>query len=207
MPSPLSVKKNNYLDNPKKSDIFTPEWLSKWLHEIVVESKMKTDVILDPAIGGGSLTKWFENSLIIGIDINPNAACCANKFMHGKFEEIEHWAHETPDLIIVNPPFNSASGRKLYPEVFLRKIHELFGSKIPVIMIAPFGILLNQRLKSARWKYLRDNWEITSIISLPIDTFENVLFHVEIVCFNTSGMKPHYFIPEENLPQKENDKL
>jgi len=206
MPSPLSVRKNNYIDNPKRSDIYTPEWLSEWLYKIVIDSGMKIDVILDPAIGGGSLTKWFTNSLIIGIDINLNASCYADKFMHGKFEEIEKWAHEIPDLIIVNPPFNGASGKKLYPEVFLRKIQELFGNKIPVIMITPMGFLLNQKLKSVRWKYLRDNWEITSIISLPIDTFENVLFHVEIVCFNTDGMKPHYFMPEEILPQKENNK-
>ena len=43
--------------------------------------------------------------------------------------------------------------------------------------------------------WLRDKYpEITTIISLPVDTFDDVLFHTEIICFNTDKMKPHYFL-------------
>lgn len=209
MASPLSVKRNNYIDNPKPSDIYTPEWLSKWLFKLVFNSGMNWKLILDPAIGAGSLTNPFRehDCSIIGFDINPESEQYCDFWCCKKFEDITvddfnnlGLGDYKPDLIIVNPPFNSASGRKLYPEVFLRKIHELFGNKIPVIMIVPMGMRLNQRLKSSRWKYIRDNWKINSIISLPIDIFDDVLFHAEILCFNVSGMEPCYFIPDEIIP-------
>jgi hypothetical protein len=204
MPSPLSVNKNNYFDKPKPSDIYTPEWLSKWLYELVSQSGMKKEVVLDPAIGQGSLTKWFKRSgsHIIGCDVDDNSAFFTDKFIHGKFEDIKVWGDKIPDFIIVNPPFNSASGRKLYPEVFLRKIDELFGHEIPVIMIVPMGLRLNQRLKSSRWRYIRNNWKINTIISLPIDAFDGVLFHAEILGFNVTGMNPSYFLPDEIIPME-----
>ena len=211
MASPLSVKKNNYLDNPKKSDIYTPAWLSQWIYDLVEKSGMKKDVVLDPAIGMGSLTNPFKEngSYILGIDIDVNSMSVGNWGYNGKFEDITEgdWNLATSfakkkdvDIIVCNPPFNSASGRKLYPEVFLKKIEDMFGNKIPVIMIVPMGMRLNQRLKSSRWKYIRDNWKICSIISLPIDVFDNVLFHAEILCFNVTGMEPCYFIPEPIIP-------
>jgi type I restriction enzyme M protein len=62
-------------------------------------------------------------------------------------------------------------------------------------MICPFGYRLNQKLKSKRWKEIRDNLPpITTIISLPLDIFPNVEFHTEILCFNTNKLKPHYFL-------------
>lgn len=207
MANPLNVKRNNYIDNPKKSDIYTPEWLSKWLFKLVFNSGMNYKIILDPAIGEGSLTNSFRDRdcCVIGFDINPESEQYCDFWLCKKFEDItkeEIKDIPKPDLIMVNPPFNSASGRKLYPEVFLRKIEELYGSKIPVIMIAPMGLLLNQRLKSARWRYIRDNWEITSIIALPIDVFDNVLFHTQIVCFNTTGIPPFSFIPDSIIPSE-----
>ena len=56
MASPLSVKKNNYFENPKRSDIYTPLWLSEYIYDVVKQSGMKTNIIFDPAIGAGSLT-------------------------------------------------------------------------------------------------------------------------------------------------------
>jgi type I restriction enzyme M protein len=207
MGSPLSVKKNNYLDNPKKSDIHTPEWLSKWLYDEVVKSGMKRKLIFDPSIGGGALTNPYrENgSIIMGCDIEEQSKDNADYFCHGKFEDLtlEDYMYNfpgVPDLIVVNPPFNSATGRKLYPEVFLRKIDEVFGTEIPVIMICPMGMTLNQRLKSARWKYIRNNWKLTTYIPLPIDVFDNVLFHAQILCFNIPLMPACLWIPEEIIP-------
>lgn len=215
MASPLSVNKNNYFDKPKKSDIYTPVWLSKWLYQLIESSGINRNIVFDPAIGGGSLTNPFKESgsFVVGADINPNSKQCCDIFMHGKFEELDEWLGNSPDLIVCNPPFNSASGRKLYPEVFLKHIETLFGAKIPLIMICPMGFLLNQRLKSTRWKYIRDNWEVTTIIPLTIDTFDKVvdhieelsesdkkvLFHCQIVCFNIPQLKPVYFIPEDVL--------
>jgi hypothetical protein len=206
----VSVNKNNYFDNPKHNDIRTPKWLGDWLYKDIIRTAgLNMDYILDPAIGEGALTNPFKchpglcghNSYIIGIDIDEIGQHHCDEFVHGKFEDIEKWDGYTPDIIVVNPPFNSASGRKLYPEVFLKKIGKLFGVKIPVMMIVPMGFLLNQRIKSSRYRYLRDNWEISSIVALPIDTFlkedgSPVLFHSEIIFFNFPNLKPYYFLPE-----------
>jgi len=204
LPSPLSVRKNNYLENPKKSDIYTPEWLSKQIYNIITDNEaIKIGWVLDPAIGMGSLTKPFKEhgSRILGVDINPLSSeyCEDNMFICGKFEDVDKHLL-TPELIICNPPFNSASGRKLYPEVFIRTIEKKYGNKIPVVMIVPMGFRLNQRISSGRWKYLKENWDITSIISLPIDAFPDVLFHSEVLIFNYSywGLKSHYFIEKED---------
>lgn len=120
-------------------------------------------------------------------------------FYKGKFEN-STYPFEYPDLVICNPPFNGHSGKKLYPEIFLEHIFKLFGPKIPVVLFAPMGLRLNQRQKSKRWHWLRDcGAEITSIISLPLDVFEGVEFHNEILIFNIKGLKPHYFLPEKYL--------
>ena len=99
MASPLSVKKNNYLDNPKKSDIHTPEWLAHWLYEEICKSGMKKDIILDPSIGSGALTNDFKKSgsQIIGIDIlDPPTEPIADHYIQGKFEKIEDWDLSIP---------------------------------------------------------------------------------------------------------------
>jgi type I restriction enzyme M protein len=36
--------------------------------------------------------------------------------------------------------------------------------------------------------------EITSIVSLPKDVFENILFHSEVLIFNMPQLKGHYFV-------------
>jgi hypothetical protein len=216
MPSPLSVKRNNFLENPKRSDIYTPPWLSRQIFNIVRGGMpdFRRELVFDPAIGGGSLTQPFRDAgaRVVGGDVNPQSSEHADLFFYGPFESLtrDAWgdgmlAHyqsmgvrsadwlARPTLVVCNPPFNAASGRKLYPEVFLRHIDEVFDSLTPTVMIAPMGMRLNQRTKSARWRYMRDNWEITSILALPIDAFPGVLFHCEVLFFNVPGIKPHYF--------------
>jgi type I restriction enzyme M protein len=84
--------------------------------------------------------------------------------------------------------------------VFLEHIIELFGKDIPVALFVPMGFRLNQRRKSKRWRWLRDcGAKITSIMSLPLDIFEGVEFHNEIIIYNVAGLEPHYFLPEEYL--------
>jgi len=54
---------------------------------------------------------------------------------------------------------------------------------------------LNQKVNSKRWRKIRDNYPpIKSIISLPLDIFEETLYHCEIVCFNCDLFEPHYFL-------------
>ena len=95
----------------------------------------------------------------------------------------------------MNPPFNIGSGRKLSVEVFMDKVLSLVDNEIPIIMICPMGFRLNQRIKSKRWRKIRDNYpEISSIISLPLDIFDDTLYHSEIICFNCDRFNPHYFL-------------
>jgi len=212
MPSPLTVSRNNYKDNPKSSSIETPPKLALYLCQLVEGSELglcrprKGMMVYDPAVGAGNLVRPFKGAgwAVWGSDIvTDGIGLKYGTFIKSRFEDITwHITWPTPDLIICNPPFNSAPGRQLYPEVFLKHIDKLFGRLIPVIMVVPMGVRLNQRLKSSRWKYLRDTWRIDSILSLPIDIFKKsdglpVLFHAEVLFFNFEGLKPHYFLPDE----------
>jgi type I restriction enzyme M protein len=48
---------------------------------------------------------------------------------------------------------------------------------------------------SKRWRAFCDGHypQISSIVALPKDIYDNVLFHSEILIFNIDGLKPHYF--------------
>ena len=100
------------------------------------------------------------------------------------------------DLCIFNPPFSLDNGKKeLAAETFLDKVIELCGNKIEIIMICPMGFRLNQTIRSKRLNKMKNIYpEISSIISLPVDTFENTNFHTEILCYNTPYLKAHYFV-------------
>ena len=195
MSLPYSVKNNNYHKNQKNSTIYTPNSVSKYLYEIL-HTHINPKVILDPSIGQGSLIKPWRNKkcTIIGIDIDKRSKNYCDKFIHSKFEDVESWPHKIPDLILCNPPFNGAAGRKLYSEVFLRQIVGLFGNKVPVVLFAPMGFRLNLTVNSSRWNWLINTIDISSIISLPKNCFNEVIFHTEILVFNVPKLKPHYFL-------------
>ena len=128
--------------------------------------------IFDPAIGSGRLTDpWYDAGRFIwGCDIVDAGARC-HYFDECRFETFPA-SQGRPDLVLCNPPFNGAEGGKLYPEVFLGRILDLFGVHLPTVLFAPMGLRLNQRRKSKRWRWLRDRGrKITSIVSLPLDTF------------------------------------
>jgi type I restriction enzyme M protein len=189
------MKRNNYKLKPKNSTVYTPSEVSQYLYDII-SCHIKPKVIFDPSIGKGSLTKpWESKSVkIIGSDINAKSKNYCDTFLRSKFEDIEDWPYRNPDLILCNPPFNAAKGRKLYPEIFLRHIVRLFGNNVPIVLFAPMGFRLNQTMRSSRWNWLKDNLEISSIISLPTDCFDGVKFHSEILIFNIPQLKPHYLV-------------
>jgi type I restriction enzyme M protein len=165
----------------KRSDTPTPIWLCDFLHNILSVKEYPT--ILDCCAGDKRLTNNFKNSNIINYEI----------------KEGTNFLEETNpikcDLVIMNPPFNIGTGRKLAVEVFMDKVIELVGKDVPIVLITPMGYRLNQRKNSARWKKMRDTYpKITSIISLPLDCFEDTLFHCEVICYNTPYLDPHYFV-------------
>ena len=208
--NPLTVKRNDYLKNKKNSTIYTPTGVSQFLYDILrptvrsqstVSDLRYTGIIFDPAIGSGRLTDpWFmSGSYIVGCDIEDKRAT-TQMFYKGKFEDSIFPFEYYPDLVLMNPPFNGCQGRRLYNEVFLEHVFKLFGVNMPVVMFSPMGFRLNQRKKSKRWRWLRDcGANITSIISLPLDIFEGVEFHQEILIFNVRGLNAHYFLPERYL--------
>ena len=166
----------------KPTDTPTPIWLCEYLHEILGSKPSK---ILDPCCGDHRLTTKFVDSKIIEFEIKNNK---------------DFLKETTPiecDMVIMNPPFNlNGSGRKLSVEVFMDKVIELVGKDTPIVLITPMGFRLNQRKASARWRKVQANYPpITSILSLPIDTFENTLFHTEVLFFNLPHLNPHYFCP------------
>jgi hypothetical protein len=196
MTQALSVVRNDYLKRPKGSVIFTPGVVGGFLHGIL--SGRGYSVVFDPAIGDGGLTDyWYDGgSLVMGVDIT-DFGCRRHRFHLGKYEDIVEWPFERPELVLCNPPFNGGGGRILYPEVFLRKTDELFGV-VPMVLFCPMGFRLNQRVRSKRWRWVRESgWEITSIISMPLDVFPGVEFHNEILVWNVDGLKAHYWLPLE----------
>lgn len=188
------------------SDIYTPPKVAEWIYKLVRHIKPKW--ILDPCVGSGNfIAPWFAEDLskIVGIDINPLTTDFLMPYNYLEYVSLfentarSDYPNDTP-LVLCNPPFNGHWKRKHYPEVFLRKILELFGDKVPIVFCCPMGTTLNQRKKSVRYEWMRDHCpQITSIISCPIDMYDNTEFHTQILLFNIKRVKPHYFIPARVL--------
>ncbi len=198
------VDRNNFYTNQKKATVYTPSSTSRFLYSILKEY-IKTGSVLDPCVGKGSLLMPFQNAgyNVIGIDIEKQGF---EPTIEKNYLGIKKGELSTPDLIIMNPPFNidektktyikeTYGGRPLLPEIWLMKAIELFGKDVPIVMFTPYGFRLNQTVDSKRWKKFIDGTypDITSIISLPKNLFEGILFHSEVLVFNIYGMKGHYF--------------
>ena len=177
----MSVYNKGENKGSKRSDTPTDKRICNFLYKIISEH-YNPRKILDPCCGDKRLTELF-NCEIINYEIKDGT-----DFL--KEDNIIDC-----DFVIMNPPFNIGSGRQLAVEVFMDKVLSLVDNKIPIIMICPMGFRLNQKIKSKRWRKIRDSYpEISSIISLPLDIFEDTLYHSEIICFNCDRFDPHYFL-------------
>lgn len=177
----MSVYNKGENKGQKRSDTPTDKRICQFLHQIISEN-YNPQKILDPCCGDRRLTELFDCDVI-----------------NYEIKEGTDFLKETKkidcDFCIMNPPFNIGSGRKLSVEVFMDKVLELVDNNIPIIMICPMGFRLNQKINSKRWRKIRDNYPpIETIISLPLDIFEDTLYHSEIICFNTNKLKSHYFL-------------
>lgn len=206
------VDRNNFYENEKKATVFTPEYVSEFLYDLLHSHiGSESGIIIDPCVGRGSLLKpWKRNGYrVVGIDIEHQG------FPHTKVKnylEVQKGEiKEKISLVIMNPPFNIDSktkkyikenygGRPLLPEVWFSKAVELFGSEIPIVMFTPYGFRLNQTENSKRWmKFVNNEYpQITGIVSLPKDVFENILFHSEVLIFNLKMKQGHYFLRNTN---------
>lgn len=206
------VDRNNFYKHEKKATIFTPDYVSEFLYALISPHIRKSKgIILDPCVGEGSLLKpWKKNGYkVMGIDIEHQG------FPHTKVKnylEVEKGEiKEKVSLVIMNPPFNidgktkayiqqHYGGRPLLPEIWFAKAVELFGKGVPIVMFTPYGFRLNQTENSKRWvKFVNEEYPpITSIISLPKDVFEGILFHSEVLVFNIHTEQGHYFVKNEH---------
>ncbi len=197
------VDRNNFYADQKNATIYTPSGVSEFLFSLLQQD---TDgLIIDPCVGAGSLLQPFQAAgyETLGLDIEdqgfPNTQL-------RNFLGVKKGAMPDPALVIANPPFNIdgktkelakkiVGARPLLPEVWLRKIIELWGKDIPICLFAPYGLRLNQTTKSKRWMAFTsgDYPAISSIISLPKDIYEGVLFHSEVLIFNRPDLQGHYF--------------
>ena len=199
------VDRNNYYAKPKLSTIYTPISVGRFIFTLVADRIDKETPVLDPCVGAGALLWPFLLSgySVIGIDIEDHGF---PKTHVRDYLEVEAGEYPLPSLVVMNPPFNLDSkgresvkkysgSRPLLPEVWMRKSCELFGRTVPMALFTPYGLRLNQMTSSRRWrKFVSGEYpEITSIISLPKNIFPNILFHSEILLFNISGLKAHYF--------------
>ena len=210
------VDRNDFYKEQKNATVFTPTQVSEFIFDIVHPNINKKKVVFDPSVGKGSLLKPFEKAgfKVFGVDVVSDRGFKPS--LKKNFLELKKSEVPSPGLVIMNPPFNidqktkdyireNYSGRPLLPEVWLSKTIELFGKAVPIVLFAPYGLRLNQTLTSKRWlKFTRGEYpEISSIISLPKDCFEDVLFHSEILIFNVQGLKGHYFYNQDKIQNAE----
>lgn len=201
MPNLFPNKTNNYHDKPKNSSIDTPPRVANFLYSLFKPMIDKGQIknIYDPCVGNMKLVAPFMQDTqcqVYGSDIanHPYIDFLDNDQMEDWVQTFEDKNIDI-DLVLCNPPFNGAPGKKLYPELFLQQILKYF-PQAPIVLFAPMGFRLNQRTNSKRWQWLRDNCpDIDTIISLPLDIFEGVEFHSEILIFNSPYFKPHLFLP------------
>lgn len=181
----------------RSSSIYTPSGLAKFLRDLLAPVVVPK-VVLDPCIGTGQLVApWVNDSQIIGVDIESNRGG-ADLFIQYPFDIFSTWEHPVPDLILCNPPFNGGETQMMWPERFLRTMVSLFGRDMPIVLFCPHGFRLNQRGTSKRLLWMRDYGpKISSVITLPIDTFPETLIASEVLIFNVSGLDPHYWYSPE----------
>ncbi|NIZ46788.1 hypothetical protein PVA44_04110 [Entomospira nematocerorum] len=203
------VDRNNFYKEQKNATVYTPQRASEFLFSILERYIPVSGYVLDPCVGKGSLIEPFKRAgyAYMGIDIEDQGF--PSTIIENYLTLDYNFFAESPSLVVMNPPFNvdqktksyikeHYSGRPLLPEVWLMKTIELFGTKIPMVLFTPYGFRLNQSQNSKRWrKFILGHYpEISSIISLPKDVFDGILFHSEILIFNVDGLKAHYFLPD-----------
>lgn len=177
---------NNKPKTIKKSVVITPNYVADTIYENVKRYPFKN--ILDIGAWHGSLSKPFSkkhNSYRVGIDITDEFQHKFDLFIHKDFLQTTKADFEglNIDLILVNPPFGkSKQYGDLYPSLFIKRIFEIFGSTMPVIMIAGHWFVTNS---NKRIKYL-NGANITKITTLHHKTFSacGVDVDADILYFN-----------------------
>lgn len=165
---------------------YTPSWLANWIYDYTLSTLGPPNLVLDPCIGIGSMTDPFKDSTIIGIDTAVGGHLWCDSFMHTKFETLQDWPYEVPDLILCNPPFNGHPKNMMYPEVFARHLITLFGTNVPIWMIVPHTFRLTPSRSSRRDWLNSGSFNIVLNAALPTDCFSNSQIHCELLLVNAN---------------------
>ena len=200
----MSNNTGNRQKSIKKSVVITPDYVAKNIYENVKRYPFKN--ILDIGAWNGALSKPFtkkHNSQIIGLDITDEFSHKFDTFIHKDFLEAtkEDFKGLNIDLVLTNSPFgkNKQHG-DLYPNLFLKKIFELFGETMPVIMIVGHWFVSNS---NDRIHYL-NSANITKKTTLHKRTFKECGVNVEadILYFNIKQKVPIDFLDAVNPQPK-----
>jgi hypothetical protein len=202
--------RNNYYRHQKRATVFTPDYVSQYLFRLVSPLIVKRHgYVLDPCVGEGALLlPWIEDGYnVVGIDIEDQGF--PETVVRNYLEVTRGDVPGDPALVLMNAPYNMDHktkryinnhypGRPLLPEIWLQKTIELSGLDVPIVMFTPYGFRLNQTKNSKRWMKFVDKTypPITTIVSLPKDTFKDVLFHSEVLIFNLPMTNGHYFVED-----------
>jgi hypothetical protein len=178
----------------KSNKIYTPLPLCEWMTNLI-KGVYDPKVILDPCSGSGNLTAFFDGVDVIDFEIEKGR----NFFEYNKPINC--------DLVLCNPPFISGKRSVFMPQAFLEHILKLVPKGTPIILITPLGFRHNNRKNSKRIRFL-ETLNITSTISLPVNVFDDVLFHSEIIILNLPKLKAHYtYIPKHQESQMSEEEL
>lgn len=213
---PTNNVRNTYSKKRKKSTIETPLYLADYIFKLVLGhiGTFQTKYCIDVGCHHGNLSLPFKKAGMncLGYDnktVKYHSTFCRKDFLQIKSlpAKLQH------GIVVCNPPFNISKSpvpesikkcakhfkiktSPLLPELFLRKIFEKFGVSMPVVFIAPMGLIKNQRMKSSRWKWLRDcGAEISGELELPIDAFgQGILVHSSVLFFNIYDVPAKTFL-------------
>ena len=197
---------NNYLSTEtKKSTVHTPAYVSMAVYENLKRYPFKR--VLDLGCASGQLSQPFKrkrNTKIYGLDITDEHAHKFDAFLHKDFLECTaaDFKHlDKIDLILTNPPFGkSPQHNMLYPDLFLKKIIEIWGN-IPTVVICGHWFLSNS---SERINFL-NSLNITRNTTLHKRTFENCGVSVEsnILYFNVKQKTANDFLDIQKTGSKQ----
>jgi len=243
MASPLTTDRNKYHQNRKNNCVETPPGICNFIYEIVKDCiKFTGSTVLDTSVGTGNLLQPFCNHplkpTLAGFDITNHNIIYDHLFFHKNF--LQEKLKNQISLVVQNPPFNNSietqnylksigQGNALLPELFTKKVFDLYGQETPMVLITPMGFRLNQRRHSDRFKSFRDEYnraKITGVISLPLDIFSNpnydkekgplagikekgevivesnqpnIEVQAEIIFWNIPCKKFHYWVPDKYI--------
>ena len=178
----------------KDSTIQTPKELAEFIYKKINRKPYKN--ILDIGANDGALSRPFKskkNISIIGLDINNEYEANFDKFIYKDFLDTsrEDYKGLDIDLIISNPPFD-----KLLSWKFIKHSKELFGD-IPMVFIVPEYILNNSKNRAIEL----EQYNITKIVKLNQNTFENVAIHCSVIFININFKSTKLF--EYYYPKRE----